>query len=361
MQFRLFLLLLLPLAGSAADRRDPSPEPPDGLKPAEVPQFILLSFDDNPHADPIVWLLDLLADRRNPAGAGQAATFDGAPVRAVLFSNGKPLAGNDALVAAHRRAVAEGHELANHTHSHPHGGGFTVEQWRPEIAACVAAFAEAGLPGGAVRGFRTPFLEYNAATFAALAAEGYAYDSTIEEGVQAEQDGTNFLWPYTLDGGAPGNAVRFPAGSPRRVGSHPGLWELPLHVYHIPNDPAAARLGRPAGLRDRARANIKAAWGWDWDAKAGKITGLDWNVLEMAKLDGDDFFAILRHSLDLRLAGNRAPFVFGGHTALYPSDKPDRRKALADFIAYALAKPEVRFVTGPQLLEWLRNPQPLAP
>jgi hypothetical protein len=29
------------------------------------------------------------------------------------------------------------------------------------------------------------------------------------------------------------------------------------------------------------------------------------------------------------------------------------------FIAYALTKPEVRFVTGGQLLAWLRAPQPL--
>lgn len=352
-------MLLSSVAVPAADRQAPSSAPPAGLKAAEVPQFIFLSFDDNPNPEAIAWLLDLIATRRNPAGSGQSATFDGAPVRAALFSNGKYLEGNEALQAVHRRAVAEGHELANHTHNHFHGMAFTAEQWRAEMAACAKAFDDAGLPGGKVRAFRTPFLEYNAATFAALAAEGYEYDTTLEEGLQEDQDGTNFLWPFTLDEGAPANAQRFPAGHPRRVGSHPGLWELPLHVYIVPDEPTAAKLGVPAGLRERARANIKAAFGWDWDAKSGKITGLDWNVVEMAKLDGADFHAILRHTLDLRLAGNRAPLIFGGHTALYPADKPDRRKALADFIDYALSKPEVRFVTGPQLLEWLRQPRPL--
>lgn len=351
--------LLSGAALPAADQRPAAPAPPGGLKPADVPQFIVLSFDDNPAADPMTWFVDLVAARRNPAGLGRAATFDGAPVRAAFFSNGKYLANDAALVAIHRRAVAEGHELANHTHNHFHGGAFTVEQWRAEMAACVAAFDQAGLPGGSVRGFRTPFLEYNAATFAAAVAEGYVYDTTIEEGVQPDQDGTNFFWPYTLDNGSPGNAARHPAGSPRRVAAHPGFWELPLHVFIVPDDTTAVRLGTTAGLRERARANIKSAWGWDWDVRAAKISGLDWNVLEMAKLDGPDFFAILRHSLDLRLAGNRAPLVFGGHTALYPADKPDRRKALEDFIDYALTKPEVRFVTGVQLLEWLRQPQPL--
>ena len=353
-------LMLSTLVASAADLRPAAAEPPGGLPVAEVPQFIVLSFDDNPAAEPMAWFLDLVAAQRNPAGRGQAATFDGAPVRAAFFTNGKYLPGNPELVAVHRRAVAEGHELANHTHNHFRGGAFTAAQWREEIAACVAAFDAAGLPGRAVRGFRTPFLEYNAATFVALAAEGYLYDTTLEEGVQPDQDGRNFLWPYTLDAGSPGNAARQAEDSPRRVAAHPGLWELPLHVFIVPDDATAGRLGAPAGMRDRAQANIKAAFGWDWDARAAKISGLDWNVLEMAKLDGTDYGAILRHALDLRLAGNRAPLVLGGHTALYPADKPDRRRALAEFIAYALTKPEVRFVTGVQLIEWLRAPQPLA-
>lgn len=355
----LLLMFLSALAAVAADRRAPSSEPPGGLKPADVPQFVFLSFDDNPNPEAIAWLLDLVAAQRNPAGAGQPATFDGAPVRSALFTNGKYLVGNDALVAVHRRAIAEGHELANHTHNHFHGAAFTLEQWQTEMATCLKAFDEAGLPGAQVKGFRTPFLEYNAATFRALAAAGYVYDTTLEEGMQPDQDGTNFLWPYTLDDGAPANALRFPEGHARRVGSHPGLWELPLHVYIVPDDAIAVKLGTTAGLRERARANIKAAYGWDWDVRSGKITGLDWNVLEMARLDGPDFYAILRHTLDLRLAGNRAPLIFGGHTALYPADQPGRRKALADFIAYALTKPEVRFVTGPQLIDWLRKPEPL--
>lgn len=353
--------MLSALAAPAADSRPAVAEPPGGLKVAEVPQFIVLSFDDNPAAEPMAWFLDVVAARRNPAGRGQAATFDGAPVRAVFFTNGKYLPGDGALVEAHRRAVAEGHELANHTHNHFRGGAFTVEQWRAELSACMAAFTAAGLPTGAVRGFRAPFLEYNAATFAALAAEGYLYDTSLEEGVQPDQDGRNFLWPYTLDGGSPGNAVRHPEGSARRVAAHPGLWELPLHVFIVPDDATAVRLGTTAGLRERVRANIKAGWGWDWDVQAAKISGLDWNVFEMAKLDAADFRAILHHALDLRLAGNRAPLMFGGHTALFPAERPDRRKALEEFIAHALTKPEVRFVTGLQLIEWLRDPRPLAP
>lgn len=340
--------LLTPLA--AADFLAPSPRPPGGLAVERVPQFVLLGFDDNPDAAAMTWFVDFLRDQRNA---------DGTPVRAIFFSNGKYW--NDrALIAIHHRALSEGHEIANHTQNHEHGGAFTVAQWRTEMARCEATFDETGIPAAGVIGFRTPFLEYNAATFDALVAEGQVYDSSLEEGDQPGQDGTNFLWPYTLDAGSPGNAAAHPPGSPKHVGKHPGLWEIPIHVFMIPADEACARYGIAPGLRARIGANLKVAYGGGSGEPTDRITGLDWNVLEAAKCDGPEFLAILKHTLDLRLAGNRAPFMVGGHTALYPANKPDRRQAMEDFIAYALTKPEVRFVTGKQLLAWLRTPQPLA-
>ena len=353
-------LLLMPVLTSltAADSRSASARPPGGLTPAQAPQFVLLGFDDNPDTGPMTWFVDYLQAKRNPAGSGKTGTFDGGQVRAIFYSNGKYWS-DQSLVAIHRRALAEGHEIGNHTQNHENGGRFAEEKWRAEMAACMQTFADAGIPAEDMRGFRTPFLAYNAATFAAVAAEGFAYDSSIEEGEHAAQDGTNFLWPYTLGQGSPGNATTFAPDSPKRVGSHPGLWEIPLHVFMIPSDADCARHGVAPGLRARIGANLKQAYGAGSGEPAEKISGLDWNVLEAAKCDGPEFLAILKHTLDLRLAGNRAPLMVGGHTALYPADKPDRRKAMEEFIAYALSKPGVRFVTGRQLLEWMRQPQAL--
>jgi peptidoglycan/xylan/chitin deacetylase (PgdA/CDA1 family) len=342
-------------AASAADRLTPAAEPPAGLTPAQVPQFVLLGFDDNPVADRVNWAVDYLDARRNPAGAGQAGTFDGAPVRMIFFSNGRYW-NNRATVAAHQRALAAGHEIANHTQNHQHGRPFTAEQWTKEMSACDATFAAEGIPIRSLVGFRAPFLEYNAQTFPALAASGRLYDSSIEEGAEPDQDGTNFRWPYTLDEGSPGNAAAFAAGDPRRVGRHPGLWEIPIHVFLIPDDAECSRQGVAPGLRARIGTALKAAYGSGSGEPADKITGLDWNVFEAAGCTGPEFLAILKHTLDRRLAGNRAPFMVGGHTELYPVNKPERRKAIEDFIAYALAKPDVRFVTGPQLISWLRAP-----
>jgi peptidoglycan/xylan/chitin deacetylase (PgdA/CDA1 family) len=336
-------------AYAAADSLAPAPQPPGGLAVAQAPQFILLGFDDNPQTEPMTWFVDTLKDKRDAGGN---------PVRAIFFSNGKYW--NDrTLISIHHRALNEGHEIANHTQNHDNGSAFTTAKWRAEMAACEATFNETGIPAAGIVGFRTPYLAYNAATFEALAAEGQLYDSSIEEGDQPGQDGTNFLWPYTLDHGSPGNAADHPVGSPKRVGNHPGLWEIPIHVFMIPSDTDCARYGAKPGLRARIGAALKVGYGGGSGEPTDKITGLDWNVLEAAKCDGPEFLAILKYTLDLRLAGNRAPFMVGGHTALYPANKPDRRKAMEDFVAYALTKPEVRFVTGKQLIEWLRAPQPL--
>lgn len=329
------------------DRMDPSQLPPAGLAVESVPQFIVLTFDDNPDIEPMSWMMDVARDRKNPDGSAIGVTF---------FSNGHHLDADPELVKLHQKAFREGHIIANHTQNHHHGSEFSADEWKQEMQLCTEAFVRAGIPASAISGFRTPFLEYNAATFAALEGKGFLFDSSLEEGYQDDMDGTNYLWPYTLHNGSPGNAATTSSEGKELVGSHPGLWELAVHVLIVPPDAACRDYGAEPGLRQRIRTNILKESDWDWSTESGKITGYDWNLLEMAMLSGEDFLAILKYSLDQHLKGNRAPFVFGGHTALYPLSKPDRRKALAGFMDYALSHPQVRFVTPLQMIEWMRNP-----
>lgn len=336
---------------AAADFMAPSDQPPAGLAPAEVPMFVMIGWDDNPNVEPMQWITDYARDLRNP---------DDSPVRFAFYSNGKYLDASAELRDVHHRAWMDGHEVTNHTHNHFHGGEFSAEQWVEEMAQCRSSIAACGIPHDAQRGFRTPFLEYNDATFAAARELGMLYDSSIEEGYQADHDGTNFFWPYTLDNGSPGNQATTGPDDRKRLKSHPGLWSIPIHVFMVPPDERAARYDIEPGLADRMAAYIKANGGWDWSAEVRKISGLDWNVMEAAGRQGPEFLAILKHNLDLRLAGNRAPMMVGTHTAMYSLDKPDRREAMEAFIAYALEHPEVRIVTPLQLIEWLRDPVALA-
>jgi hypothetical protein len=127
------------------------------------------------------------------------------------------------------------------------------------------------------------------------------------------------------------------------VGKYPGVWELP--VYNLPMDES----GYP------------------------NMCGFDTSIYDWKK-SGPDFFNMLKWALDKRLSdgGNRAPLTIGVHTDLYSSKNEDasskydsfaslesRRKAIEDFIDYALSKPEVRIVKAKQIFQWMSDPVPL--
>jgi hypothetical protein len=215
---------------------------------------------------------------------------------------------------------------------------------------------------GKMYGFRTPFLEYNDATLAAVDDLGFRYDCSIEDGWHWEQDGSDFMWPYTLDNGSAGHDILVEWGSKAPITPHPGLWELPIHPVVVPPDSVAAQYGIQPGLRDRLKA--KVSW---FDTAAGKITGFDYNLWYSFEMTKAEFLATLKYTFDLRYNGNRAPFMIGVHTDYYSSKWPgkpqasaaDRRAAIEEFIAYVISKDDARIVPNAAILDWVRNPKPL--
>jgi len=391
------LALLLPAC--AAVRTPPPPagasaaaKPPAGLSPRQAPQLVCFGSDDNGAsglpgsgaAGGMTFLTELFAGRRNPAGSASAATFDGAPARYSFYVNTyylEPAAGTTAYAGAGRDdpywvrrawrlAVDAGHEIGVHTHSHPHGRELSVAQWEAEMTRCIAALerpfdsaetAAAPAPGaglgvarGELAGFRTPYLEYSDNTLAAVRRQGFRYDCSLEEGTQPDQDGTDFIWPYRLDGGSPANP---------EIASHPGLWEIPVYVFIVPPDEACERLGVQRGLRTALKQRREY-----FDPAVGKVTGMDWNLWCEFGMTPAEFLATIRYTLELRLAGNRCPLTIGLHSELY-SDRQDtaecptpvaaRRAAVAALLDHVLAVDEVRVVTARDLVAWLERPVPL--
>jgi hypothetical protein len=353
--------------------------PPGGLGVCEVPMFVVFGNDDNAFsgadgAGGLRFLIDLFADRTNPAGRGNAATYDGAPVHFSMYGETNYIAewhqdSPSDVKRAWRAAYEAGHELGMHTHTHAHGGAFTADEWEAEIAPCLdwitrewvpsaISFEQCGIgvPPQEVIGFRTPFLEYNDALFDVLLAHGVRYDCSIEEGFGADEVPSDYRWPYQLDSGSPANPA---------VTAHPGLWELPVYAYVVPPDEACTQYGVAPGLRD-ALAQRSAYF----DPTDGKITGLDYNLWIDLALTADEFYAVHAYTLDQRLAGSRAPFTLGLHTDLYHplawdsaamtgSTAEERMQALTDVFEYALSKPDVRIVSGAELLAWLEDPTAL--
>lgn len=332
------LVYLSPI--SAADRLDASFSPPGGLAVDSVPLFIVLGFDDNRYPDGMKWVLDLLKNKKNHVGTRNPATFDDTDIKAVFYHTSGALDdgthGGNKLLTLWKEAYSLGHEVGCHTVTHNTSKATTLDMWKKEIKDCNSRLVkEMAIDVTQIAGFRTPYLDFNAETFTAIAAEGLKYECTMT--LMQDYNKSQFYWPFTLDAGFPKGVI---AGWEGKV-VIPGLWELP--VYTINSDPTM------------------------WPP----ITGFDSSVLTQA--NGKDYESMLKQSLAYRLkvGGNRAPLTVGLHSDTYASANPagvnydkaltleGRRAALKNFIEYALTFPQVRFVTGVQLISWMKNPVPL--
>lgn len=368
---------------SHAANQAPSQLPPAGIAVENAPQFIAIAFDDNTLVDGQNWVLEQWGKRQNPTGHGNAATFDGSAIHTTFFNT------CEAIVAAseqgsHAGHVKEtwyqanllGHEMANHTLNHLHGLEFTFAKWQQQINDCQNAMNKPftqvdpefpsdaqGIDANAV-GFRSPYLEYNDALFAYLKQNGFKYDASIVEGYAPDHHAGNQYWPYTLDNGSPGADIAASWGIKQPITQHAGLWEVPIYALTVPDDEIATQYGFDYSLRDKIQQ--KMSW---FDVQSGKIEAGDYNLFYMAELSGPEVLAILKYNLDRRLAGNKAPMTFLGHSTQYDdqidqwtptaSTAAERRQVIEDFLDYALSKQDVRIVSHLELVNWMENPQAL--
>ena len=159
-----------------------------------------------------------------------------------------------------------GVELASHSVRHLHGGAWSEEQWRFELADHQRILDLVGLPHPV--GFRAPFLEGSPGLYAALEASGAAYDSS---------EVTGRTWP-------------------RR---HPGtrIWVFGLPTVEVPGR------GRVLFFDDNLRSILKSA-----AADAG-IAGEE-RVSEWVE---SRFFDVALSEFQARYGGDRAPFLVTGH------------------------------------------------
>ena len=369
--------------------REPSSNPPFGLRPEEVRQLVSFTFDDNSYSGipgsggegGMKFVLDLFKEHKN---------HDGSPILGTFFLKGNNIDGNEHEDDAYvkeiwSRARAEGHEIAMHTYSHPHGLEFDwdaepvkrtpvmdLDDWMKEHEKCYNILEKGiGIPKSEIVGFRTPFLEYNNHVFTSLEKLGLLYEAAVEEGWQDNCDGTNELWPYTLDGGSPGEtfvAENFYSSAPM-IGKHPGLWALPMYVLIAPPDELCGKYGTKPGLRDRV-AEVDDGF----NKESGKITGMDWNTWFEYFMCEDDAFATFAYTFDQHYNNNRCPFFVGLHSDIY-SDKYDvndlegaeitrlkakaaqRRHMLRRLVDFILSKKDVQVLTAKDVVKYLTDPE----
>ncbi len=103
--------------------------------------------------------------------------FESLGIRATFFAIGRDLARRDHARAL-REAARRGHEIGNHSFSHPYNfRSLPREAKVAEIEQAEAAIADA--IGERPVGFRTPSCDVDLETLRLLAERGYAYDSSV--------------------------------------------------------------------------------------------------------------------------------------------------------------------------------------
>lgn len=369
-------------------KRDASALPPENIQPEKTPLFVAFGFDDNAcsgsvkpnDAGGVEWVTNTFTNRKNP-GINNKKTFDNMPCSASFYFTSGFIAGGktsheptEQLKRAWHRAWINGIEAGNHTHLHNSGLKYSEETWLNEMETCNSWLMKpapeeespegneetgAGVSKESITGFRTPFLEFNTKTFNAAKKAGFEYDCSMEEGWQKDNDGTNYLWPYTLHNGSPGYEFCHPEDPIEPIED---MWEMPCYPVIIPPDELCEKYGVKPGLRAS-----KVGIGPDdepYYEEEGKITGLDWNMFVSFQMTKEEFLATMKYTFDLRLKGNRAPLLFGAHSDLYcpnytypPKTTPqERREAVEEFLDYVLSHEEARVVSVQQALEWIKKP-----
>ncbi len=350
--------------------------PPKDINISKAPQFVVIGFDDNTKSEGIEWALDLFNDKKNPDGSDARVTFYLNTYGLDEWIEDDP----SKLLTSLRKLVSSTHETANHTKNHHNDIAasnweeyikkvreLNSTQWSGRISAATNDLVnKAQAKPNDIVGFRAPYLVYNQSMFENLKNQNFLYDCSIEEGYAPVYDGTNFRWPYQLDEGSPGHNESWYGNAENNesvnISSVKGLWELPNHVFIIPKNSECEKYGIQKGLWQRILDKLPYL-------EDHKITGFDYNLWSEASLGKNEVLGILKYNLDLRLKGNRAPFMIGAHTQYYTKEWADAnaqnatytqmREAIEEFIDYALSKPEVRIKPAKDIIKWCQNPTSL--
>ena len=355
----------------------PSSLPPGNLAISDVPQFVVIGFDDNTKAEGIEWAINLFKNKKN---------LDGSDARVSFYFNTKGFSewiedDPQQLLNAVKKLKNSGHEVGNHTYSH-HADidssdwdqyihkiiNLADTSWKKKLEKATNDLVTlAGFSEEEIVGFRAPYLLYTQALFNQLKSKHFLYDCSIEEGHATQFDGTNFRWPYQLNAGSPGHNESWynNPNNPNHVtitGTN-DLWELPNYVLMIPSDKECTAYGIKSGLWSRIKTKLPYVEDY-------KITGFDYNLWSEAELNKSEVLGILKYNLDLRLKGNRAPLMFGAHTQYYTETWANAhsknatyrqmRAAISEFVDYALSKPQVRIIPAKKIIQWCISPIPLS-
>ncbi|KAH9486218.1 Chitin deacetylase 7 [Psilocybe cubensis] len=295
-----------------------STDPPGGLKPSDVPQFIVFTADDAVQSYTLDSVNQFIGQRVNP---------NGCPIKMTYFTSLSYT--NYTLVTDWYVA---GNEIADHTMTHV--GTPSAQEINGNL---IALNALAGIPLSDIKGFRAPFLNYSVDTLKLLAQSAFTYDSSAAASIPVTDPNTDAYWPYTLDNGMANNCLSVP-GTCRGEPKLPGFWEIPMYAFFDERGVVGPHLMDP------------------WlDAANGASTVNDTATLEYMKKTFTDHYNGKRQPIGLYTHPIHLSRTYPGVNA--PMSTINMINA---FLDWAQQQQNVWIVSNLQLLEWVRNPVPVS-
>ncbi len=280
-------------------------DPPGGLEPEDIPQFILITFDDAvtpQHFENV----GEISDHQNPDGSDIGFTF----YISLDYTD---------YWLVHQLHAA-GHEIAIHTITHTTSTTTDHTTWIKEIeGAREALHRYAGVPRNDIRGFRAPYLAYNPAMFQALHDLGFLYDCSVSEQAGMESNSPSpaeYIRPYSLNNGLQQNGD---TGIPTTEGL-PNLIEVPM--WKLMDGPQALLM----------------------------------DPLLNAGRSKDEIVQMFKENFDTLYLGNRVPMGIWLHPSWIMN--ADNVQALNEFLVWAMGKDDVWVVPVASMVDWERNPLP---
>ncbi|KAM7351087.1 chitin deacetylase-like 5 [Cochliomyia hominivorax] len=277
---------------------------PGDLKIEEVPQIVLITFDDAISSLNIEYYEEIFNNetRKNP---------NGCPIRGTFYVSHEWT--DYGMV---QDLYADGHEMASHTVSHSFGEQFSQKKWTREVAGqreILAAYG--GVKLSDVRGMRAPFLSVGGnKMYKMLYDSNFTYDSSMPV-----YENRPPSWPYTLDYKIFHDCMIPPCPTK----SYPGVWQVPMVMWQDLN-------GGRCSMGD-ACSNPS---------------------------DAEGVTKMIMKNFERHYTTNRAPFGLFYHAAWFT--QPHHKEGFIKFLDTINAMPDVWIVTNWQALQWVRDPTPIS-
>ncbi|KAH9064067.1 hypothetical protein EDB87DRAFT_1777005 [Lactarius vividus] len=273
-----------------------SPNPPGGLSPSDVPQFIVYTADDAIQSYTLDSVNQFLAHRKNPNGCQPKITY----YTSLNYTNYTLV--TDWFVA--------GNEIADHTMTHV--GSPPNDEIDGNL---IALNALAGIPFSSIIGFRAP----------------------ASASIPVTDPNTDAYWPYTLDNGMANNCLSVP-GTCKGEPKLPGFWEVPMYAFFDDRGVAGPHLMDP------------------WlDNANGASQVNDSATLEYMKNTFTAHYNGNRQPIGLYTHPIHTSTTYPGVTV-----SNSTINMINAFLDWAQVQPNVWIVSTEQLLAWVQNPVPVS-